>query len=28
MWDWDYAYELLPKLLRALPATLAATLCG
>ncbi|OUS75288.1 ectoine/hydroxyectoine ABC transporter permease subunit EhuD [Paenibacillus sp. MY03] len=28
MWDWDYVYELLPKLLRALPATLGAALCG
>lgn len=28
MWDWDYAYEVLPKLLRALPATLGATVSG
>lgn len=28
MWDWNYVYELLPKLLKALPATLAAALCG
>lgn len=28
MWEWDYVYELLPKLLRALPATLAAALGG
>jgi polar amino acid transport system permease protein len=28
MWDWDYVYELMPKLLRALPATLGAALCG
>ncbi|WP_214629739.1 ectoine/hydroxyectoine ABC transporter permease subunit EhuD [Paenibacillus agaridevorans] len=28
MWEWEYVYELLPKLLRALPATLAAAFGG
>ncbi|UJF32352.1 ectoine/hydroxyectoine ABC transporter permease subunit EhuD [Paenibacillus hexagrammi] len=28
MWDWHYAFQILPQLLRALPITIAATLLG
>ncbi|GIP33168.1 ectoine/hydroxyectoine ABC transporter permease subunit EhuD [Paenibacillus sp. J2TS4] len=28
MWNWDYAFDILPKMLRALPITIAATLVG
>lgn len=28
MWDWNYAWEILPELLRVLPITVAATLVG
>jgi len=27
-WDWEYAWEVLPKLLKALPITIGATLLG
>ncbi|MFD0869088.1 amino acid ABC transporter permease [Chlamydia abortus] len=28
MWNWDYALDILPKMLHALPITIAATLAG
>lgn len=28
MWDWDYAFRILPKLLTALQMTVIATFCG